>query len=146
MTLLAGLAVGVFVYFLVGNLTGYTPEIKIRRFRRRTQISSRQLWLNQAGVEVANTHPYQCRSKNPPAIVRREPVRSQGVTSALQVISPRAHRFSNRGRRHAFEHRWAIRFTQTLRRGGPQCFRRACPDCRNGACVVLAHDRRLWAR
>jgi tight adherence protein B len=52
MTLLAGLAVGVFVYFLVGNLTGYTPEIKIRRLRRRTQISSRQLWLNQAGVAV----------------------------------------------------------------------------------------------
>ena len=38
MTLLAGLAVGVFVYFLVGYATGYTPEIKIRRFRRRAQI------------------------------------------------------------------------------------------------------------
>ena len=52
MTLLAGLAVGVFVYFLVGYATGYTPEIKIRRFRRRSQISTRQLWLNQAGVAV----------------------------------------------------------------------------------------------
>ena len=52
MTLLAGLAVGVFVYFLVGSLTGYAPEIKIRRFRRRPQVSSRQLWLNQAGVAV----------------------------------------------------------------------------------------------
>src|SRR5262245_62987132 len=52
MMLLAGLAVGVFVYFLVGFLTGYTPEIKVRRFRRRTQISERQLWLNQAGVAV----------------------------------------------------------------------------------------------
>ncbi len=52
MTLLAGLAVGVFVYFLVGYATGYTPEIKIRRFRRRAQISNRQLWLNQAGVAV----------------------------------------------------------------------------------------------
>jgi tight adherence protein B len=52
MTLLAGLAVGVFVYFLVGYATGYTPEIKIRRFRRRSQISNRQLWLNQAGVAV----------------------------------------------------------------------------------------------
>lgn len=52
MTLLAGLAVGVFVYFLVGNLTGYAPEIKVRRFRRRTQISSRQVWLNQAGVAL----------------------------------------------------------------------------------------------
>src|SRR5204863_5138224 len=52
MTLLAGLAVGVFVYFAVGFATGYTPEIRIRRFRRRTQISNRQLWLNQAGVAV----------------------------------------------------------------------------------------------
>ena len=52
MMLLAGLAVGVFVYFLVGYATGYTPEIKIRRFRRRAQISNRQLWLNQAGVAV----------------------------------------------------------------------------------------------
>src|SRR5215216_5129559 len=52
MTLLAGLAVGVFVYLLVGYATGYTPEIKIRRLRRRAQISNRQLWLNQAGVAV----------------------------------------------------------------------------------------------
>jgi len=52
MMLLAGLAVGVFVYFLVGFLTGYTPEIKVRRFRRPTQISKWQLWLNQAGVAV----------------------------------------------------------------------------------------------
>src|SRR5206468_1727515 len=52
MTLLAGLAVGVFVYFAVGFATGYTPEIRIRRFRRRTQISNRQLWLNQVGVAV----------------------------------------------------------------------------------------------
>ena len=75
MTLLAGFAVGVFVYFLVGYATGYTPDIKIRRFRRRTQISNRQLWLNQAGVEVANTHPTNPRRKNPPAIVRRELLR-----------------------------------------------------------------------
>jgi tight adherence protein B len=52
MTLLAGLAVGVFVYFAVGFATGYTPEIRIRRFRRRAQIRNRQLWLNQAGVAV----------------------------------------------------------------------------------------------
>jgi tight adherence protein B len=52
MILLAGLAVGVFVYFLVGFATGYAPEIRIRRFRPRTQISRYQLWLNQAGVAV----------------------------------------------------------------------------------------------
>jgi tight adherence protein B len=50
--LLAGVASGVFVYFLVGFATGYAPDIKIRRFRPRTQISNRQLWLNQAGVAV----------------------------------------------------------------------------------------------
>jgi tight adherence protein B len=50
--LLAGLAVGVFVYFLVGFATGYAPDIRIRRLRPRTQISNRQLWLNQAGVAV----------------------------------------------------------------------------------------------
>jgi hypothetical protein len=55
LTLLAGLSVGVFVYFLVGFATGYAPSITIRRFAPRTQISDRQLWLNQAGVEVANT-------------------------------------------------------------------------------------------
>lgn len=52
MTLLAGLSFGVFVYFLVGFATGYAPEIKVRRFRRRRQISDRQLWLNQAGVAL----------------------------------------------------------------------------------------------
>src|SRR5262249_45067401 len=61
MILLAGLAVGVFVYFLVGDLTGYAPGIKVRRLGRRTQISNRQLWLNQAGVEVVNTQ----RSRTP---------------------------------------------------------------------------------
>jgi tight adherence protein B len=52
MILLAGLAVGVFVYFLVGFGTGYAPDIRIRRLRSRKQISGRQLWLNQAGVAV----------------------------------------------------------------------------------------------
>jgi tight adherence protein B len=52
LTLLAGLSVGVFVYFLVGFATGYAPSIRIRRFAPRTQINDRQLWLNQAGVAV----------------------------------------------------------------------------------------------
>ena len=50
MTLLAGLSVGVFVYFLVGFATGYAPNIRIRRLVPGTQISNRQLWLNQAGA------------------------------------------------------------------------------------------------
>jgi tight adherence protein B len=52
LTLLAGVSVGVFVYFLVGFATGYAPNIRIRRFAPRIQISDRQLWLNQAGVAV----------------------------------------------------------------------------------------------
>jgi tight adherence protein B len=52
MILLAGVAIGAFVYFLVGFVTGYAPDIKIRRFRPRKQISNRQLWLNQAGVAL----------------------------------------------------------------------------------------------
>jgi hypothetical protein len=101
MTLLAGLAVGVFVYFAVGFATGHTPEIRIRRFRRRTQISNRQLWLNQAGVEVANTHPYHSPSEE--SAQRSFGVNSSavsGATTALQVTSPRAHRFGNPGIRH----------------------------------------------
>lgn len=56
MTLVAGLAVGGFMYVVVGFLTGQAPAIKVRRVRRHTQISNRQLWLDQAGVEVVNTH------------------------------------------------------------------------------------------
>jgi len=55
MILLAGLAVGVFVYFLVGYATGYTPEMKIRRFRRRSQISNRP--YGSGGTTTAHPHP-----------------------------------------------------------------------------------------
>jgi tight adherence protein B len=50
--LLAAVAVGVFVYFLVGFITGYAPRIPLRRRDRQLQISRRQLWLHQAGVAV----------------------------------------------------------------------------------------------
>lgn len=53
MRLVAALAVGVFVYFLVGFLTGYAPELRIRRARAKSQVSRRQLWLHQAGVAVS---------------------------------------------------------------------------------------------
>jgi tight adherence protein B len=50
--LLAAVAVGVFIYFLVGFVTGYAPRIPLRRRDRRLQISRRQLWLHQAGVTL----------------------------------------------------------------------------------------------
>jgi len=83
MTLLAGLAVGVFVYFLVGVLTGYTPQIKMRRFRRRTQISNRQLWLNQAGVKVANTH---CRPRETPRAPSFQHYDSRGKRNKSRLV------------------------------------------------------------
>src|SRR5947209_13971078 len=52
MILLAGLAVGVCVYFAVGFATGYAPELSLRVRRPRAEISRWQLWLNQAGVAV----------------------------------------------------------------------------------------------
>jgi hypothetical protein len=48
--LLAAVAVGVFIYLLVGFVTGYAPRIPLRRRDRRLQISRRQLWLHQAGM------------------------------------------------------------------------------------------------
>lgn len=51
MKLLAGLLSGVFVYFLVGYLTGYAPSLELRAHARR-QVSSPQLWLIQAGLDV----------------------------------------------------------------------------------------------
>ena len=52
MRLLAALAVGVFAYFLVGFVTGYAPDLRIRRTTSRSQVGRRQLWLHQAGLAV----------------------------------------------------------------------------------------------
>lgn len=53
MTLGAALATGVFVYLLVGRLTGYTPKLRFRmRPRAGPRAPRRQVWLTQAGVDV----------------------------------------------------------------------------------------------
>ena len=52
MRLLAALAIGVFVYFLVGYATGHPPEVRFRRRDQRSPVSCRQVWLHQAGVAV----------------------------------------------------------------------------------------------
>ncbi|MDP8969480.1 MAG: type II secretion system F family protein [Actinomycetota bacterium] len=53
MKLVAALASGVAAYFLVGFVTGYAPRLSGRPTRRpRTQLSPRQLWLIQAGVNL----------------------------------------------------------------------------------------------
>lgn len=52
MRLIAGLFTATFVYFAVGFLTGNGPKIELRSGRKQ-QISARQLWLQQAGVELS---------------------------------------------------------------------------------------------
>ncbi len=52
MRLAAALLSATVVYFAVGYLTGYGPKIEFRS-RRRQQVSDRQLWLQQAGVELS---------------------------------------------------------------------------------------------
>jgi tight adherence protein B len=49
--LVATVASAAFAYLLVGVLTGNTPEFRSLR-RDRAQVSQRQLWLVQAGVEL----------------------------------------------------------------------------------------------
>ena len=51
MSLLASLASGVFVLFLVGSLAGTAPELRLRR-AARPEVSSQQTWLIQAGVDL----------------------------------------------------------------------------------------------
>lgn len=52
MSLVAGLLTGVFVYFLVGAITGNLPTLTRLSGRTSPQISHRQLWLIQAGAEL----------------------------------------------------------------------------------------------
>jgi len=51
MRLLTALLSGGFVYLLVGYLTGYAPELRVRS-KDRPQVSDRQLWLIQAGSDL----------------------------------------------------------------------------------------------
>ena len=47
----AALASGVTVYLAIGYLTGYAPDLRLRA-RDKPQLSSRQLWLIQAGSDL----------------------------------------------------------------------------------------------
>ena len=51
MRLVAGLLSATFVYFLIGFLTGNAPRLELDRGRRQ-EVSDRQLWLTQAGVDL----------------------------------------------------------------------------------------------
>ncbi len=51
MSLLAALSSGVFVLFLVGLLAGTAPQPRVRR-ASRPEVSTRQTWLIQAGVDL----------------------------------------------------------------------------------------------
>ncbi len=52
MRLVAAAMSAVFVYFAVGYLTGNGPKVEFRSGRQQ-QTSARQLWLQQAGVELS---------------------------------------------------------------------------------------------
>ncbi len=52
MNLLAAFSLAVFVYLLVGFLTGNAPNVGINR-KQPSQISPRQLWLIQAGSDLS---------------------------------------------------------------------------------------------
>lgn len=53
MRLLAALGAGIFVYMAVGYMTGYAPQIKWRATSKPTDMSKRQLWLIQAGLNIS---------------------------------------------------------------------------------------------
>jgi tight adherence protein B len=52
MTLAAALCVGAFLYLFAGFATGNAPRVRLRVRRARSEVSRRQLWLDQAGVGV----------------------------------------------------------------------------------------------
>ena len=53
MRLLAALLAAVFAYLAVGYLSGYAPNIRWRASRPSTDMSKRQLWLVQAGLNIS---------------------------------------------------------------------------------------------
>jgi tight adherence protein B len=59
MRLLGALAFGIFVFYLVGRMTGHTPMLRLGLGRsRRPDVDDRQLWLRQAGLELTPTQYY----------------------------------------------------------------------------------------
>ncbi|NND01216.1 MAG: hypothetical protein HKN91_00375 [Acidimicrobiia bacterium] len=53
MRLLAGLLAGLFTYMAVGYVTGYAPNFRWRTTSRAGEMTKRQLWLIQAGLNVS---------------------------------------------------------------------------------------------
>ena len=53
MNVLAALAAGVFAYLLVGYLVGALPRRHHPASRLRRELSSKQVWLTQAGLDVS---------------------------------------------------------------------------------------------
>jgi tight adherence protein B len=59
MRLLGALAFGLFVFYLVGRLTGHTPTLRLGLGRsRKADVGDRQLWLRQAGLELTPLQYY----------------------------------------------------------------------------------------
>ena len=53
MNLIGAIAAGVCAFFAVGLATGRAPQIKLRRDKQQPEVSQRQIWLTQAGLELS---------------------------------------------------------------------------------------------
>ncbi len=53
MNLIGALAAGVCAFFAVGLATGRAPQINLRHTENRPEISKRQIWLTQAGLDLS---------------------------------------------------------------------------------------------
>jgi tight adherence protein B len=59
MRLIGALAFGLFVFYLVGRLTGHTPTLRLGLGgTRKADMGDRQLWLRQAGLELTPLQYY----------------------------------------------------------------------------------------
>lgn len=58
MTLLGAIAFGVFAFFAVGMATGKAPRLRFGSSKPKPEVSSRQIWLTQAGLELSPTQYY----------------------------------------------------------------------------------------
>ncbi len=60
MILLGALAFGVFIFFIVGLVTGNAPRVEFgfKSSKPKSDVSKRQIWLNQAGLELSPAQYY----------------------------------------------------------------------------------------
>ena len=131
MTLLASLLVAVAVYFGVGLLTGYAPEVRLRK-ASKPDTSRRQLWLIQAGSDL-NTRQFMAGSGAVGFVTLVLATMMTGawwlgvVPAAAATMLPQAY----------YTRRRAERLRQ-LRQAWPDALRDALASITAGSTMVLA--------